>query len=338
MTNTIGLQLRRDRVDPVGLYTTLSRQRLSTTREDEVTVSSVAPYVSNIVEWTAWFRTVAGLRADFYRFDVASNVPQNSGKRHDSIVSPKLSTIFGPWANTEYFLNWGRGFHSNDARGTTISLDPKTGEPAERVSPLVRTKGYEVGVRTKPLPGLLTSLAAWRLEQDSELLFVGDAGTTEASRPSKRTGIEWLAQWAPQPWLALDVTAAFTRARFRDDDPVGDRIPGAPDSVISAGATVDNVSGWFGGVRWRYFGSRPLIEDGSVRSRSTSLVNARLGYAVGSQLRVYVDAFNIFDRKASDIEYFYASRLRGEPTEGVSDIHFHPVESRAIRVTVAINH
>ena len=338
MLNRLGFQLRRDRMTPVALYSTVARERLSTTREDRATVESAAPYFSNTIEWTGWLRTVAGLRADFYRFDVDSNLPENSGSRRDSIVSPKLSAIFGPWAKTEYFLNWGRGFHSNDARGTTISVDPKTGDPAGRVSPLVRTSGYEAGLRSQAVRNVTTSLALWELKQDSELLFVGDAGTTEPSRPSKRTGIEWLLQWLPRPWLALDLTAALTRARFTDPDPAGDRIPGAPESVASAGLTVDGTNGWFGSLRWRYFGPRPLIEDNSVRSQSTSLVNARIGYAVAKRVRAYVDVYNLFDRKASDIDYFYASRLPGEPAGGVSDVHFHPVEPRALRATLALTY
>lgn len=313
----------------------MARERLSTTREDRVTVESVGPYFSNTIEWTRGLRTVAGLRADFYRFDVESNIAQNSGGRRDSVVSPKLSAIFGPWAKTEYFLNCGRGFHSNDARGTTITVDPKTGDPAERVSPLVRTTGYEAGLRSQIVRNVTTSLALWELKQDSELLFVGDAGTTEPSRPSKRTGIEWLGQWLPKPWIALDLNAAFTRARFTDFDRAGDRIPGAPESVASAGVTVENLNGWFGSLRWRYFGPRPLVEDNSVRSQSTSLVNAGAGYAVAKQVRAYVDVFNLFDRKASDIDYFYASRLQREPAGGVDDVHFHPVEPRALRATLA---
>lgn len=338
MVNTLGLQVRRDRMDPVGLYSTVSRERLATTREDKVTVVSGAPYFTNMVEWTSWLRSVAGVRADFYRFEVDSNIPENSGQRSDSLASPKLSLVFGPWAKTEWFLNWGRGFHSNDARGSTITVDPKSGEPAESVRPLVRTEGYEAGVRTQIVPRVTSSLSLWELKQDSELLFVGDAGTTEASRPSKRTGIEWLVQWLPAPGLALDVTAALTRARFTDADAAGDRIPGAPESVLSAGFTFENLSGWFGSVRWRYFGPRPLIEDNSVRSQSTSLVNARLGYAMTKRIRAQVDVFNLFDRKANDIDYFYASRLQGEPVEGVNDVHFHPVERRAVRATVSVSY
>jgi len=243
--------------------------------------------------------------------------------------------IFGPWASTEYFLNWGMGFHSNDARGTTITVDPKTNEPVQPVNPLVRTVGYEAGLRSRLFDTLTTSLALWQLKQDSELLFVGDAGTTEPSRPSQRTGIEWLLQYVSKPWLATDLAVAFTRARFTDSDPAGAYIPGAPDAVVSAGVTVDNVNGWFGSLRWRYFGARPLVEDNSVRSASTSLVNARVGYQITQQFRAYLDVFNVFNSRDHDIDYFYVSRLPGEPPEGVADVHFHPVESRAFRLTMS---
>jgi hypothetical protein len=336
--NTVGVQARQDRLKPVALYLTQGRERYDVVREDRVTVGNVSPYFSNRVEWTDWFRTIAGVRADFYHFDVASNITVNSGSESQSKVSPKLSAIFGPWANTEYFLNWGQGFHSNDARGTTIRVDPRTGDPVDAVSPLVRTTGYEVGLRSAPISGLTTSLAIWALNQDSELLFVGDAGTTEPSRPSRRTGIEWLVQYVPRPWLAMDLVLAFTRARFTEDEPlVGNYIPGAPDKVASAGITVDSGRGWFGALRWRYFGPRPLDESGTVYSKSTSLVNARLGYTFSPKVKAWLDVFNLFNRQNDDVSYYYVSRLPGEPPEGVADVHFHPVESRALRVTLALS-
>ena len=337
MSNTLGLQVRRDRLSPVALYATQARQILSVTREDDVTVASAAPYFSNTIAWTNWFRTIAGIRADFQSFDVSSNNPANSGTARDSVYSPKLSMIFGPWAKSEYFLNVGHGFHSNDARGATITVDPVSGAPAQRVDPLVRTFGYEAGVRSELAKGLTASTALWKLEQDSELLFVGDAGTTEASRPSRRYGLEVLTQYVPSPRLALDLSLALTHARFRDPDPVRSYIPGAPDRVASAGVTWESGVGWFGALRWRYFAPRPLIEDNSVRSQSTSLVNARAGYAFSKTLKMQFDVFNLLNRKNNDIDYFYESRLAGELAP-VSDIHFHPVEKRAFRLTLTASY
>ncbi len=343
-TNTVGAQVRYDDIRRVGLYSTADRDILSTTREDSVDQLSGGIYFENATQWLPWLRSIAGVRADWYRFDVDSSIEENSGKETDSIVSPKLGFVFGPWAKTEYFVNAGYGFHSNDARGTVISVDPKTLDPADPVDPLVRTKGAELGVRTEIIPGLQSSLALWYLKQDSELLFVGDAGTTEASRPSRRVGIEWINYYRPMPWLLIDAELAFTRARFSDDDEAGDYIPGAMERMAQIGITVEDLGRWFGSVQLRYLGARPLIEDNSVRSDSTTITNARVGYRLTKNLRVQLDVLNLFGSKDQDIAYFYASCLPSElgtvpcpaagPREGIEDVHFHPVEPRQFRLTL----
>lgn len=331
---TFGVKLRYDDIYTVGLYTTRARQRLDVTREDRVKQSSAGLYAENSTYWTQWFRTVAGVRADFYRFDVNSNIPENSGKLSDEIYSPKLSMIFGPWAKTEYFANVGYGFHSNDARGTVITVDPGTLAPVDRVNPLVKTRGEEIGVRTEIVPGLQSTLAFWRLKMDSELLFVGDAGATEASRPSERRGVEWSNHWIFAERYLLDVDLAWSRARFTDGDTAGDRIPGAIEKIASVGMSVVDVGPWSGTVLLRHFGSRPLVEDNSVRSGGTTLVNLRAGYRIDRRWNVGLDVFNLFDRKANDIDYFYASQMAGEGAP-VEDVHFHPVEPRHFRVTLS---
>jgi outer membrane receptor protein involved in Fe transport len=334
VSNSLGLQLRRDRLSPVALYSTQGRALVSVTSQDDATVTSMAPYYSNTIRWTDWLRTIAGIRLDHQKFDVTSLLPANSGNKSDTLKSPKFSVVLGPWAQTEYFLNWGRGLHSNDARGATQNVDPNTGNAAAPVSPLVRTTGYEAGMRTQRLPGMTISLALWQLRQNSELLFVGDAGTTEASRPTLRTGIEALVQYQARPWLAFDASAGFTRARFTDVEAPGNYVPNAPNAVVSAGMTLENLQQWYGALRWRYFGPRPLIEDNSASSAATSLVNARVGYAFDKRFRLQLDAFNLFNRKDHDIDYFYASRLPGAPAAGVNDVHFHPVEPRSLRLTL----
>jgi outer membrane receptor protein involved in Fe transport len=340
MSNTIGLQVRNDNIAKVALYHTKERQILSVTSQDHVAQTSVGVYLQNRFQWMEKFRTVAGVRTDFYRFHVISDNPENSGVATDVIASPKLSLVFGPWAKTEYYINAGYGFHSNDGRGTTITTAPK-------VTPLVRAKGAEVGARTAVIPHLQSELTFWILDLDSELLFTGDAGTTEPSRPSRRYGAEWANYYTPISWFTVDADFAFANARFTDSDPAGDRIPGSPEGIISMGASIDNLSGFLGSVRLRYFGPRPLTEDNSVRSQSSTLVNARIGYEFYKNWRVTLDVFNVFDSKVSDVDYYYASRLAGEPpcgpphtncdpsgSGGYMDIHTHPEDPREARVTL----
>ncbi len=333
--NTVGLQVQNDNIFN-GLYNTAARQRISTTRQDHIVQSSLGIYGENTTFWTDTFRTVAGLRADTVRMKVRSDNPDNSGTRTAGIGSPKLALIFGPWAKTELYANVGRGFHSNDARGATITTDPKTGTPADKVPPLVRSKAIELGVRSEIIPGLQSTLSVYQLDFASELLFVGDAGTTEASRPSRRTGIEFSNYYRANQWLTVDADIAFARARFRDLDPVGNRIPGAVEGVASLALSLDSLGPYYGALQLRYFGPRPLIEDNSVRSRKTMTLNGRIGYKFSPTLRLELEGFNLTNRKDSAIDYYYASRLAGEAA-AVDDIHFHPIESRSFRLTLIAN-
>jgi hypothetical protein len=332
--SAVGFQVRRDWLDPVGLYRTNGRLRLSTTRQDEVGQTMAGVYAQTEIEWTRSLRTTFGLRADRYQFSVTSSDPSNSGDGSDALVSPKIGAIFGPWAATEVYLNAGTGFHSNDARGAIITVDPATGAPADRVTPLVRARGAEIGFRSVRIRGLQSTVALWYLGIDSELLFVGDAGTTEAGRPSRRVGLEWTNYARVAPWLTIDADLAFTRARFTDDDPAGPRIPGALDPVVSVGLTIDPVRPLFGSVRVRHSGPRPLTEDANVVSKSTTLWNGEVGYRISNRARVVLELFNLFDAEASDIDYFYRSRLPGEPADGVADTHFHPVVPRSVRLGI----
>ncbi len=332
--NTLGLEVRQDRIDPVGLYATAHTERLSTVREDRVIETSAGLHASSETRWTDWFRSNLGLRYDTYRFKVASDLAANSGTRTDGIFSPKASLVFGPWAKTEYFINGGFGFHSNDARGVNIRIDPVTGDEVSPATPLVRSSGAELGLRTEALPDVQSSLALWYLHLDSELVFVGDAGTTAAGRPSNRYGVEWSTRWRARSWLFMDLDLAWNHARFSGAAPEGNYIPGAPDMVVSTGLSVEKHGRWSGSVFYRYIGSYALTEDNSERSASQSVVDAQLGYDVYRNTRLRLDVFNLFDSSTNDITYYYESRLPGEPTAGVADVHFHPGEKRSFRVSL----
>ncbi|WP_454775137.1 TonB-dependent receptor [Janthinobacterium tructae] len=334
LRNKLGVQARVDRLSPVGLYSTVERVRQSTVREDKVREASIGLYGENTTQWLPWLRSVAGLRYDAYRFNVESSIDGNSGTAQDHVVSPKLSLILGPWRRTEFFVNYGKGFHSNDARGTTQTRLPD-GTSSAPVTPLVPTKGMELGARTEWLPGLQSSLALWRLDLASELLFVGDAGETQPSRASRRHGIEWNNHYVAAPWLQFDLDLAASRSRYTQNDAAGNFIPGSIDKVASFGVTVTDQGPWSGAFQLRYFGPRPLIEDNSVRSASTTLAYARLAYQLNRKTRIALDVFNLLNKRASDIDYYYASRLPGEAADGVNDRHFHPVEPRSARLTLS---
>ncbi len=245
--------------------------------------------------------------------------------------------MFAPATRLELYGNFGYGYHSNDARGATISIDPASGEPADTVTPLVRTRGGEFGVRSILIPKLQTTVAVWGLALDSELVFVGDAGTTEAGRPSRRFGVEWTNYYSPRPWLTFDADLSWSSARFTDGDPVGPLIPGAVGLVASAGISVSDLAGFSGQLRMRYLGPRPIVEDGSVEAKRSTLFNAEANYRIARGTRLVLDVLNLFDAKASDIDYYYSSRLRGEPAAGVNGIHMHPVAPRTARISLRVD-
>jgi hypothetical protein len=338
MENTVGLQLRHDNISPVALDSTMDRilvfDPVSNHMTDHVTQTSYSLYAQNRFKWHEKFRTVAGLRGDYYTFDVRNNLTGNSASTDSYITSPKLSMIFGPWAQTELYLSVGSGFHSNDAREITATLGKKA-------TPLVRSKGGEVGIRTTVIPHMQAELTYWRLDFNSELLFEGDTGETEPGRPSRRYGVEFTDKYTPLPWLSFDANVAFSHARFTDWDIAGDYIPGAPVGVASGGVGVDDIDGFLASLRVQWFGPRPLNESDTVQSGATTIVNARAGYKFRMKpvenWRLMVDVFNLLNARVSDIDYYYTSRLPGEPLAGVADIHSHPREPREVRVSLNMN-
>lgn len=329
----VGLQTRADVIDGLGLFRTERRVRFATVREDRVFQTGTGLFVTTESRWTPWMRSVLGLRGDFHTFDVRSDRPANSGRRGAGIVSPKASLVFTPSTHAEVYVSGGFGFHSNDARGATITIDPASGTRTEPVDPLVRSRGGELGLRVSPGRGFRLTASAWALNLDSELLFVGDAGGTEPSPASRRHGLTVTTSVRPLPQLALDTDVSFARARLQADTPGAGHVPGALERVVAGGVTWSPAAGgFFAAARVRHFGAYPLVEDNSVRAPAATLMNGSVGYQLASGMRIEATILNLANSRADDIQYFYASRLRGEPAAGVESVHSHPVEPRQVRI------
>ena len=331
----IGAEGRYDFIHGVGLYRTAARKVLTTVREDQVNEGSAAVFAEVSIKPIPELRMIFGGRIDGYRFDVDADLAVNSGNDSDAIISPKASVAYTPFEQLEFYANYGRGFHSNDARGTSINIDPNTGGAAERVDALVAGTGYEGGVRLRPVPGLTLTGTYWWLDLDSELLFIGDGGTTEAQGPSKRRGFELGAFYQPAPWLTVDAEYTKSRGRLSDLPQGENNIPGAIEEVIAGGFVAKYKQASLA-MRLRHFGSYSLIEDNSVRADPLTVVNARVEYQLG-QVQLAADLLNVFNAKDNEIEYFYASRLPGEPSEGIEDRHVRPIELRQLRVSASLS-
>ena len=285
---------------------------------------------------TPKLRGTVGLRADYLGWDVSALRSANSGDGDDAVVTPKLNLAYRFSEDFEGYVNWGRGFHSNDVRGATISVDPVTGDPAGRVDALVDSDGAEVGLRFEQGRNFNATLVAFWLELDSELVFVGDAGFTEANDGSERKGLELNAFWQANNWLAFNGALTTTDAKFKTDQGGGREIPGAVDTTLTVGANAAWDNGISASFKARYLGESPLVEDNSAVADASLLVNAGIAYRRGP-LELRVDAFNLLNSDDNDIAYFYASRLPGEPTGGVEDTHFHPLEPRSVRATMTFH-
>jgi len=375
--NTIGLQLRNDWINN-GLYATRNRVRMEKTDYD--TGDSIPPilpatrerdrftdtigsfYVENKIQWANKFRSVIALRGDDEKFIVHSLAysetvnAANSGSATKFLPSPKASLTFGPWSNTEFYLQGGFSFHSNDGRGTTqtiepISVDnPYPNTPAAKTPPLVQTKGGEIGVRTVAVPHLQSTLALWYLRSNSELMQDGDTGGTSASeQSSNRYGVEWANYYTPTEHLAVDLDLANSRAQFTEidgDDAApnsagGKCVPEAVGLVISSGITLHDYEGFSSSLRLRYFGPRDLTSDGIFRSNQTVMLNGELGYQIKKKWHVSAEFLNMLDRSDSDIDYAYESRVIPGITLGGTPIGpsvftrvAHPVEPFQVRFSL----
>lgn len=329
---TIGGDVRYDRIGTIGLFRSAGAIPIATIREDKVDEYSGGIYGEAQLTLAPGLRATLGLRGDLYGYDVDAALDVNAGSGSDAIVAPKFALAWSPVHTVELYANYGHSFHSNDVRGASITVDPVTGDPADRVPVLARARGAEIGARFEN-GRLSASLVGFYLTLASELVFVGDAGATEPNDATRRYGTEATIFWRPTDWLTLDGSASFTHARFRGVAPDFDRIPGSVDEVLAAGAAVEIGKGFSTSLRVRHFGAAPLIEDNSVRSDPTTLINLG-GYFTRGSFRLGVDVLNLFDSRDADITYFYPSRLPGEPAGGVDDRHFHPVEPRQVRISL----
>ena len=343
MENTFGLQFQNSWID-TGLYQTVDDVRTdkyawtyapdgtedgetatptipSITKVDAITETSLGLYYDNKVQWADKFRSELGFREDIYDVNVTDYTNSaNSGHQVATLPSPKLSLIFGPWDKTELYVQGGEGFHSNDARATTATVNPDGSTVGTNLPLLVQAYGGEVGVRTSAVPHLQSTLSVWWLHNDSELYFDGidaDSGDTTASQQSThRYGVEWANYYTPVKGLTFDMDLADSWAYFdspttaaEDITPGGALVDEAIHESASGGVTAHQDDGWSESLRLRFFGPRPLDSTGSVESSPTLIVNAQVGYQFSPHCEVTLEALNLLDRHDHDIDYYYQSQI-----------------------------
>jgi len=311
---------------------------------DQVHLLDLGPYVEDTTHWTDWLRTVVGLREEYYRASDHSVTTGFAGAAHETLLQPKGSLIFGPFAATEVYFSAGRGFHSDDVRGVfgTVPLEGVPGS-AGKTPLLAPSKGLELGIRSNIVPKLAMQLAVFQQDFNSELTYDADAGQDSASAPSRRQGLELSAEYRPWRWIELNTDLAFSKARYHGDLAAfglqGPYIANAPRFIGSFGVLVDNLGPWFGGLQWRRLGAYPISDgDRLPEDPGYSEINLDAGYKINAHLKVQLSIYNVFDTRANSSAYYYTARLPGEPAEGVAGIQAHPLEpiSGVLKMTVIL--
>ena len=320
---TVGFQTRVDNIH-ARLGTQTTRKPTETTTDSDILEASYAPFVKAEMQPASWMRLAGGLRGETFTFDVRNRCPtcaeQPAGRRSAGIILPKMNLILGPWASTEFFANYGEGYHSNDARSAV----------APGSSPLARAKNYEVGVRSKPwgTEGVELIATLWRLDLKSELVFVGDEGTTDIRGASRREGVEVAARgqvWGP---IYFNGSVTWTKAEFCN----GDAIPLAPEVTAYGAVLVRWPEGLTSQLQATYLGVRPLTEDRSVNAPSwldfdlSERYQLPIKLAYG-RLETFLFIQNLFNTKWEQAIFAFDSQLRNEVAP-VNGIHFVPGNPR----------
>ncbi|MDZ4695271.1 MAG: TonB family protein [Deltaproteobacteria bacterium] len=294
-----------------GLSYNRSRERLSNVVDANIQESSVGVWAKEEVQVARWLRVVGGVRADHFTFqvndaleDLTTTGTRSSGTRGASQVSPKASVIVSPHRSTDLFLNFGYGFHSNDARGVVRSVQP--------VTPLTRTVGYEVGARTRLLGGRVeTALALWGIDVASETVWIGDEGVTEAGGATRRLGIEWEGRWEIQPWLFADADVTVADAKYRDNAGNGNAVALAPRLTASGGVSAFHSSGVRGSIRGLHIAERPATEDKFLTAEATTVLDAFVAYRWRS-VELAVNLENMLNQRYKAAQFATVTRVAGE--------------------------
>ncbi|MEX2130087.1 MAG: TonB-dependent receptor, partial [Pseudohongiellaceae bacterium] len=285
-----GTEFRFDDVSDVGLDHHADGIFINNISDNEVRELSLGAYLLGTWSVTERLRLLGGLRGDYYDFDVkALNLSSFAGQERDSQVSPKLGIAFALTDALEIYGNWGRGFHSNDGRGVVNSIDPVPG--------LSQGTGQEIGMRTS-FGNFKFTGSYWWLEQDSELIFVGDSNSVEPKGGSERNGLELTAFWQPVTWLGIDAVFTDSKARYTDN-PEGTHIEAAVEQSAQLGFSAIQDR-WEMSLRARYLGPYAMSADNRFRAGDLTTLSWRGAWHWDS-LTVYAELINLLDNDGKDI-------------------------------------
>lgn len=344
---SFGFELRHDDISN-GLSRAPGREWGGSLVDARIDQTSAGLFVEEQVLWLPFLRTNLALRADGYLFAVDDRLEdrtglgsRSSGERRATRLSPKASVMVSPWPWLDLFANFGDGFHSNDARGVVTG-----------VTPVTRARSYELGLSARGFDRVRMRVALFRLDLDSELVWVGDAGTTEPRGKTTRGGLELDLQGTILPWLVADLSLALTRARFVDAPTGQSEVPLAPRRTLSARLTALHPAGYFGRLGLFSLGDRPATEDQFLVAKGFTRVDLSAGYR-HERFELALALENLLNTRWRESQFANVSRLRGETSAavcpqrsravseggaflGCEDVHFTPGTPLAVRASASL--
>lgn len=330
---------------------------LSYSESDQIHLGSNAVYVQATTHWNYWLRSVLGLREDYQH---GSDSGTNYGTASSAQLQPKGSLIFTPVDTTEFYVSAGRGFHSNDLRG--VNQAAIQGHPGAAL--IASETGEEIGVRQQLLgQKLAMTLAVFNLDAKSQTIYNPDVGQDTAGPASRRTGYEINMTYQMLRWLEFYASFSQDRARFKtpfDDGTghLGEYLPNAPFATGSFNVYLKNLGPWSAGLEYRYLSAFPLSSGpcansavandfsgltscanaptprGQVNGSGYGEWNGDAHYDIGGGWNLALGVYNLLNKKANAMEYWYVDRLQGEAAYGTADLHVHPLEPISVRLTI----
>ncbi|MCB9656137.1 MAG: TonB-dependent receptor [Sandaracinaceae bacterium] len=304
-----GAQLRLDDIRN-SLFEAPRRERSVELVNAGISEGSLSFFVEEDVRYR-FLRLVVGARADYFAFnvqdrleDVATLGTRTSGEAHDFLLSPKATLVVTPIEQLSLFANFGYGFHSNDARGVVTDVDPAT--------PLTRARGYELGARLQLRDRLEVSAAAFLLDLDSEIVWIGDAGTTEPRGATRRMGVEANARVQALPWLSLDLDLTWTNSVFVDNPGNADSVALAPRFMLDSGVLVQHAAtGLSGRVGLVYIADRPATEDDFLQAAGFYRIDASVRWET-QRFALGLTVQNLTNTRWRQAQFATVSRVAGE--------------------------
>lgn len=299
---------------------------------DRVRISSEALYAQITSVWAYWLRSVIGVREDFM---AGTDTGTNAGAASDSLPQPKISLAFTPVATSEIYLSYGVDFHSDDLRGVNQARSlGLSGAPL-----LAQQRGEEIGLRQQFSHEVSGTLAFYNLDAQSETTYDPDVGQDSPGPGSRRYGSELNLTYEPSHWLELYGSFSIDHSRFTspyDDGTghIGRYLPNAPAYAGSLNVYLKAIGPWDADVQYRLLGPYPLSADNLVHASGYGEWDADVHYLWRDGWSFGLGLYNLLDSHANAVEFWYVDRLPGEPSQGLPDIHVHPLEPFTLRLTV----